>query len=670
MAADKYHCIGCRKNVAATAEKRYRKHDREKGTECSRSRRDIPTWLLARGPETAPDDVRPVIGRDYAKCPECGRSPQLDLTTGHFIDHVRDVRVPLEKREQCPMSDKPYVPEGEPCPSGPSGTAAGPSPATTTPPAQDVTGQAPTQDAAPAPTGPESTEAEEMISQWAATAREIEDRELPPPYPESTPTPKGSPPRQSAHHASGTATAPPQPEGTAKDVAHAEDVNTSTDPVACHIAVAHPPHRFMHKKRVTQCAGKPAQTTVRTESVAAPSSAEDAAAASEAAPSSTKRSVQPRTDGGGCTKVDGPLTNPAASTPRAASTESATAPKPTGDGPPPDIEALAKTFPTDASSRGLIEFPPEEHTTTDAQLAKVVAVVAKRAAAPTPTASGPTEAAAAAPAEGPLFAQPGSPFSQPGAVEPAAAAVPMTVQGEQIAARLKEMFYAYTNRTDRSTQTTLGPSEIGSPCDRRIAMSLLRIAPVNPGGDNWASFVGTCVHTGLADMFLWADAGQGRYAVETPLQFPSVHVPRGTADLLDRTLVMVADHKAMGRWSLDKLKTQGPSPTYRVQVHVYAYGMRLKGEAVDHVALVAWPREASSLDDLYVWTEPYDPAIARDALARVDRIAETTERLSTGENAIPALEVASYFAVNSESCRFCPWFAPGDPTMKRGCPGR
>jgi hypothetical protein len=276
----------------------------------------------------------------------------------------------------------------------------------------------------------------------------------------------------------------------------------------------------------------------------------------------------------------------------------------------------------------------------------------------------------------PEFRQPDPPFEQPGPLARVIAqAQPMTDRGREIAARIKETFYAYTNRLDRSQQTSLGPSEIGTPCDRRIAMSVLRIDPVNPGGDNWASFVGTCVHAGLAEMFLWANADTGRYAVEVPLKFPSVHVPRGTGDLLDRTMCMFLDHKLMGRWSLDKLTTKGPSPVYRTQVHTYAYGARLKGEVVDHVAIIGWPREAGTLDDLYVWTEPYDPTVAIEALDRVERIAAEVKRLSApmrpdGDwSAGRPMEVAREFGT-ADDCRFCPFHAPGDSTGERGCNGK
>lgn len=206
-------------------------------------------------------------------------------------------------------------------------------------------------------------------------------------------------------------------------------------------------------------------------------------------------------------------------------------------------------------------------------------------------------------------------------------------------------------------------------------MSLLRLPPVNPGGDNWASFIGTCVHSGLEQMLVWADAGSGRYAAELKVALPSKYVPRGTSDLLDRTLLVIMDWKVMGNWSLNKLRTEGPNPTYRVQAHLYAYGARLKGEKVNDVAIVGLPREASSLEDMYVWTEPYDPAVARDALGRVDKIGATLFP-SVGEVAqvmdlTSRLKHYTEHPIDNSDCRFCPFHMKGAARSENGvCNGR
>ncbi len=265
----------------------------------------------------------------------------------------------------------------------------------------------------------------------------------------------------------------------------------------------------------------------------------------------------------------------------------------------------------------------------------------------------------------------------------------------ELAARIKETFYAYTNRTDRSQQSHLGPSEAGTPCDRRLALHMLGMQPVNPGGDNWASFKGTCIHAGLAEMFTWANAGTGRYAVEVPLALPSAIVPRGTADRVDRTMLMCLDDKCMGAWSMDKFKRVGPSPTYITQVHLYAYAARRRGERVDRVAIVAWPVESTRLDDMAVWVRPYDATIAPRSLARCETIASRVRELEDSDNDVQLraghpqgsdpgrgmdgradqwpghhlLRLASEFDV-ADACRFCPYHAPDDSQREFGCNGK
>jgi len=229
----------------------------------------------------------------------------------------------------------------------------------------------------------------------------------------------------------------------------------------------------------------------------------------------------------------------------------------------------------------------------------------------------------------------------------------------------------------------MGPSEMGTPCDRRLALSLMRMPPVNPGGDGWAAFVGTCIHAGLEQMFLWANHGTGRFACETRLQFDSKYVPKGTADLIDRTLFMLDDHKCQGRWSRNKLKAQGPSQTYRVQAHVYAYGARQRGEKIEHVAIISWPRDEATLDDLYVWTEPYNPAIAQKAFERVERIGGEVKQKQqelAETYGVPAKDelqllqikarVGADYTIDTEGCRFCPFYLPNARNITQGCNGK
>jgi hypothetical protein len=251
----------------------------------------------------------------------------------------------------------------------------------------------------------------------------------------------------------------------------------------------------------------------------------------------------------------------------------------------------------------------------------------------------------------------------------------MSDEGKEMATRLREIFYAYTNRNasdNRGAQRTLGPSEVGSPCDRQIAMKLLGVTPVNPQ-EGWAPFVGTAVHAELAKMFEWANGGgSGRFVTEMRVGFGNPLVPYGTLDLLDRVLYMVDDHKLMGRWSLDKLIQQGPSETYRKQIQVYGLGAELAGEKVKKVAIIGWPRQESSLDKLYVHVEKYDRKIAEEALKRVERIAAQVQeiRRPDGLGETPsAMSTARQFDAGDD-CKWCVFHLKNDKEFKRGCPGK
>lgn len=235
---------------------------------------------------------------------------------------------------------------------------------------------------------------------------------------------------------------------------------------------------------------------------------------------------------------------------------------------------------------------------------------------------------------------------------------------------MREIFYAYDKRDssdNRSAQRHLGPSEIGTPCDRRLAMELLGLAHVNPGGDGYAAWLGTQGHRGMADIYQWADGRSGRFAVETPLNFPSKLVPRGTGDLLDRKLRCFIDHKFMGTWALKSLRQSGPKPVYRVQIHTYAYGAAQRGEKVDQVAIVGWPRQGTTLEEMFVWSEPYDESIAVAALKRVQEIGERVDR----GYAIPIgdAEIAKSFAI-AKDCNWCSFHLPGADDLKDGCNGK
>ncbi len=272
------------------------------------------------------------------------------------------------------------------------------------------------------------------------------------------------------------------------------------------------------------------------------------------------------------------------------------------------------------------------------------------------------------------FRQPDTPFLQPPPYEGPEKPEPMDGPAAELATMIKETFYSFSNRrtTDnRTAQTTLGPSEVGTPCDRRLAMELMDVPYVNAGGDGWAAWAGTQMHDGMAQIYTFANAGTGRYAIEFRVKTPSPWVPGGTSDLFDRRIHTIIDWKMMGAYSLKKFKLEGPSETYQVQGHVYGLGAEEAGEKVKQVAIVGLPRAGSSLDEMHVHVMPYDRKRALAALARVDRIAAKVQESNTWAGldvATVNLKRARQFDTAND-CRYCPFFRKNDTEMGMGCPG-
>lgn len=210
----------------------------------------------------------------------------------------------------------------------------------------------------------------------------------------------------------------------------------------------------------------------------------------------------------------------------------------------------------------------------------------------------------------------------------------------------------------RSLQKTLGPSEAGSPCHRRIGYRYAETQAVNFDTDPWAAIVGTAVHTWLDNAFNGANErlDRVRYLTEVKVTLPGYLT--GTADLVDLDERIVIDHKVMGLTSLKRIKAEGPGQQYRTQVHLYAAGLRLAGVDVDQVGIAAWSR-SGGLRDAYFWTEPYDEALVEDTLRRLDAI-----RFIAGQpGGVAMLPTAASF------CSWCPYYLPGVLDVEQACPG-
>ena len=217
----------------------------------------------------------------------------------------------------------------------------------------------------------------------------------------------------------------------------------------------------------------------------------------------------------------------------------------------------------------------------------------------------------------------------------------------------------------RSLQAAPGPSELGTPCTRRLAYKALDWDPKpNSDTDPWAAIQGTSVHAWMAQAYTAENGrcGYARYLIEH-----RVHLPggiQGSCDLYDRHTGTVIDWKMTGLPRLREYRLNGPGTQYRTQAHLYALGLQLAGESPARVADVFLPR-GGRIDGLHVWSEPYDPAVAVKALKRYQAIRQFHTELDpeTHPDRWGLLPTAD------AHCLYCPWFLPGSTDLSQGCPG-
>lgn len=176
----------------------------------------------------------------------------------------------------------------------------------------------------------------------------------------------------------------------------------------------------------------------------------------------------------------------------------------------------------------------------------------------------------------------------------------------------------------RSLQTALGPSQIGTGCDRCLVNLLAGHRTTEPHVP-WLPTIGTAVHSWLeqafhARVFLH---DEDRWHMEERVTVGQIGgVPiTGCSDLFDEATGTVVDFKIVGKTTLDKARRHGPSTTYQRQAHLYGKGWQDAGHAVNDVLIWFLPRNAVTLDAGHAWHVPYDRTVAEAALARANALA-------------------------------------------------
>lgn len=198
----------------------------------------------------------------------------------------------------------------------------------------------------------------------------------------------------------------------------------------------------------------------------------------------------------------------------------------------------------------------------------------------------------------------------------------------------------------RSTQVQIGPSELGS-CSRKVWYRLHEYPKTNEDTLKLAAIMGTAIHSAVEDALSWIDPDQSKFVVESEVEYNGM---KAHIDLWIPESGDVVDWKTVKKKNLNYF----PSQQQRWQVQVYGYLLEKTGKGTPkRVNLVAIPRDGDERD-VRVHTEPYNPAIAEEALAWLENIKQ------------------SPFAPDPEKdpafCKdYCDFY---DPTGEIGCAGR
>ncbi|MFT4258022.1 hypothetical protein [Microbacterium sp.] len=203
----------------------------------------------------------------------------------------------------------------------------------------------------------------------------------------------------------------------------------------------------------------------------------------------------------------------------------------------------------------------------------------------------------------------------------------------------------------RTLQTTMGPSELAMGCEHCLAARLAGWAKAPEAA--WLPWIGTALHAKLEETFKPLPG----WLVETRVQVGEVRgqVVSGTSDLFAIELGQVIDHKCVGKSTLDGAK-RGPTEQYRGQAHLYGLGFFRAGFDVKSVAINYLPRNDISLRRGVWWEEEWDPKVALQALARVERLGDLLD-------SFPSMEARDAYITNlarSSKCFDCGkyWDAP------------
>lgn len=241
---------------------------------------------------------------------------------------------------------------------------------------------------------------------------------------------------------------------------------------------------------------------------------------------------------------------------------------------------------------------------------------------------------------------------------------PLKPELELLADELKrELMQVITDAgtySPRSKQVSIGPSELGEECTRKLAYKLLDWEKVNvTASGSWAAQVGTAIHAYLEGVF----SGNEKYQTENRVEIRAGL--KGTIDLFHNERNMVLDWKTKSITGVKDKRAKGASKKEIIQVMTYAYGKVKEGVPVDYVGLVFLPT-GGQISDMYIELHQYNEQYVTDALERIDNVYALLSTIDVEANPAMWQHIP---AVSSSLCLYCPYFKPYSNDLSVACPG-
>lgn len=231
-----------------------------------------------------------------------------------------------------------------------------------------------------------------------------------------------------------------------------------------------------------------------------------------------------------------------------------------------------------------------------------------------------------------------------------------------------EIFGRHQSGQARSLQRTIGPSEVGHPCDRHLAFKLAGIPHHVVEPLKWAALLGTWCHGGAEHAMHEENArlGRERYLIERRALINDALVEGGNTDVFDLDALEVIDWKFPGEASAEKSAKEPPAE-YVVQGMLYGLGWHRMGHTPRTVRIIFLPRWTNDITKGHEWAAEWSEEVAVQALERLTIIKGASEL------AVGGLLPWGNIDADTSKCRFCPWLKrrrPNEPQAdEAGCHG-